>query len=137
MALDLRVAAPAPRAGARAQRARFTYNGDYEALDAVEGLRQRALPPRRPARRAEDGRRRATSSWSSRWRWWEPRCLRAAATGRGSWSCSRLGAMALIPLAFFGDVRFHVPASPLFAIAAAVAIVRLAAARPPRRAAPA
>lgn len=36
-----------------------------------------------------------------------------------------LVAMALIPLAFFGDVRFHVPASPLFAITAAVALTRL------------
>lgn len=34
-------------------------------------------------------------------------------------------AMAFMPLAFFGDMRFHVPASPLFAILAAAALARL------------
>jgi hypothetical protein len=41
--------------------------------------------------------------------------------------------MALAPVIFFGDARFHVPASPLFAIAAALTLARLAALRSARR----
>ncbi|MEA2449682.1 MAG: hypothetical protein QOG63_1614 [Thermoleophilaceae bacterium] len=115
------------------KRALYTYDGDYEALDAVEAYGNAEFIPdlfRKVLQRIADG-----------WFWivmgfglvgavllWSRR------DGRSTFLLGALLAMALVPLLFFGDVRFHVPASPLFAIAAAVALTRIA--RRVRRRAP-
>jgi hypothetical protein len=103
---------------------KYTYDGDYEAIDAAEGYGNAPFIPkglRLVLHRVVDG-------W-----FWIVLALALLAVplmpsrrdGRGTAMLAAMAGMALIPLAFFGDVRFHVPASPLFAIAAAVAIVRL------------
>jgi 4-amino-4-deoxy-L-arabinose transferase-like glycosyltransferase len=112
------------------KRAYYTYDGDYEALDAVESFGHGKFIPhgfRTVLQRIADG-----------WFWlvmglglvgavllWSRR------DGRRLFLLGALLAMALTPLVFFGDVRFHVPASALFVIAAAVAITSLARRRVP------
>jgi 4-amino-4-deoxy-L-arabinose transferase-like glycosyltransferase len=117
------------------KRALYTYDGDYEALDAVEAYGHAEFIPqgfRTVLQRVADG-----------WFWivmglgivgavllWSRR------DGRSTFLLGALLAMALVPLVFFGDVRFHVPASAPFAIAAALALTRIAD-RLSRRASPA
>jgi 4-amino-4-deoxy-L-arabinose transferase-like glycosyltransferase len=116
------------------QRARYTYNGDYEAVDAVESFgRDRFLPGglREGLKTIADGYffvvlALALAGAALLW---------SRTDGRRTMLLLTMAAMALIPLAFFGDVRFHVPASPFFAIAAAVALTRLPALVRHRRAA--
>ena len=106
------------------QRARFTYNGDYEAVDAVEAYGNARFLP---------GGLRSGLKHGSDVYFWVVTLLALAGlpflASRGeprrTFLLIGLIAMAVAPLAFFGDVRFHVPASPLFAIAAAVAVTRL------------
>jgi 4-amino-4-deoxy-L-arabinose transferase-like glycosyltransferase len=106
------------------QKALYTYDGDYEAVDAVEAYgHARFLPSglRSGLKHVSDGY------------FWIVVLLGIAglpflARGRDPkrlFVLLSLVAMALAPLVFFGDVRFHVPASPLFAIAAAIAITTL------------
>jgi 4-amino-4-deoxy-L-arabinose transferase-like glycosyltransferase len=124
VALDFMTSHPRREAWLLLQKVKYTYDGDYEGLDAVEGYGNAPFIPdrlRTVLQRLADGY------------FWVVLALALVAIpllpsrrdGRGTMLLASMVGMALIPLAFFGDVRFHVPASPLFAIAAAVAIVRL------------
>jgi 4-amino-4-deoxy-L-arabinose transferase-like glycosyltransferase len=107
------------------KRALYTYDGDYEGLDAVEAYGHAKFIPRgfrNVLQRIVDGYFwvvmglgliGAVLLWSRH-------------DGRSTFVLGALLAMALTPLAFFGDVRFHVPASSLFAIAAALVLTRCA-----------
>jgi hypothetical protein len=109
------------------QKARYTYNGDSGAIAAAEAYGNARFLP---------GGLRATLTTVADVYFFVvvalgligAPLLASRRDGRSTMLLAALAAMALIPLAFFGDMRFHVPASPLFAIAAAVALTRL----PPR-----
>jgi 4-amino-4-deoxy-L-arabinose transferase-like glycosyltransferase len=109
------------------QRIRYTYDGDYEAVDAVEGYRAPGalfLP---------DALRGGLKHTADGYLWVvllfaliSIPMLASRRDGRSTFLLAATLMMAFVPVIFFGDVRFHVPASPLFAIAAAVALLRLA-----------
>jgi hypothetical protein len=108
------------------KRIQYTYDGDYEAVDAAEAYgKARFLP---------GGLRGTLKHVSDGWFWVVVALALAAVPllasrreGRSTFLLAAALIMAFVPVAFFGDVRFHVPASPLFAIAAAVALVRIGA----------
>jgi 4-amino-4-deoxy-L-arabinose transferase-like glycosyltransferase len=107
------------------KRALYTYDGDYEGLDAVEAYGNAEFIP--------DGFRTVVQRIADGYFWFVLGfglvggvLLWSRRDGRSTFVLGGMLAMALIPLAFFGDVRFHVPASPLFAIAAAVALATIA-----------
>ena len=106
------------------QKARFTYNGDSGAIAAAEAYGNARFLP--------GGLRSALTTVADVYFFVVVALgligaplLASRRDARSTMLLLSLAAMALIPLAFFGDVRFHVPASPLFAIAAAVALTRL------------
>jgi hypothetical protein len=103
----------------------YTYNGDWEAIDAVEGYGHKKFIPQ--------GFRSFLRGVSDGYFWFVlafgligAPLLWSRRDGRSTFLLGAMLAMGLIPLAFFGDVRFHVPASPLFAIAAAAALTWIA-----------
>jgi hypothetical protein len=126
VALDFMTSHPRREAWLLVQKAKYTYDGDYEGLDAVEGYGNAPFIP--------DGFRTVLQRLADGYFWvvlalalLAIPLLPSRRDGRGTMVLAAMVGMALIPLAFFGDVRFHVPASPLFAIAAAVALTRLPA----------
>ena len=106
------------------QKARFTYNGDSGAIAAAEAYGNARFLP--------GGLRSALTTVADVYFFLVVALglvgsvlMASRRDGRSTFLLLALAAMALIPLAFFGDMRFHVPASPLFAIAAALALTRL------------
>ncbi len=106
------------------QKARVTYNGDSGAIAAAEAYGNARFLP--------SGLRATLTTVADVYFFLVVALgligaplLASRRDARSTMLLLSLAAMALIPLAFFGDMRFHVPASPLFAIAAAVALTRL------------
>ena len=124
VALDHIWSHPRREAWLLVQKARYTYNGDAGAIAAAEAYGNARFLP--------GGLRAALTTVADIYFFLVVALGTAGAVllarrreARSLMVLLSLVAMALIPLAFFGDVRFHVPASPLFAIAAAVALTRL------------
>jgi 4-amino-4-deoxy-L-arabinose transferase-like glycosyltransferase len=106
------------------QKARYTYNGDSGAIAAAEAYGN--------ARFLSSGLRATLTTVADVYFFLVVALglvgsvlMASRRDARSTFLLLSLAAMALIPLAFFGDMRFHVPASPLFAIAAALALTRL------------